>query len=279
MRADRLLLWTLTLLLAGSAALAQAQTVVRFQTTFGDVDVLLYDATTPVTVGNFLDYVVDRDYRRSFVHRSVSSPNIIQGGGFVFENGFFFVPTDLPIPLELGHSNLRGTIAMARTSEPVSATSQWFFNVSDNVALDTTGGGYTVFGEVIGGMDVVDTIRALPVYNASSIYPAFSTIPLHDFVSNPLIPDDHLVFVYRVLRVADDQCGDLNDDLIVDDLDPDLLSQHLADPAGFPLTAAGLDKCDAIGVAGACDVQDLAVLRRALAGYTPEIAPVCFATL
>ena len=69
-----------------------------------------------------------------------------------------------PIKLEVGngHSNLRGTVAMARTSNPDSATSQFFVNVVDNKRLDTTGGGYAVFGKVIKGMDVVDAIRATP---------------------------------------------------------------------------------------------------------------------
>ena len=217
MRASELLQMLLLMFwLPGPVGLAQAQTVVRFQTTFGDIDVELFDGTTPLTVANFLSYVDDRDYRRSFIHRSVGLPNVIQGGGFVFEDFFQFVPTDPPVPLELGHGNQRGTLAMARLGgQPDSATSQWYFNVSDNAFLDTSDGGFAVFGEVLDGLDVVDTIRALPVFNASGIHPALVTLPLHDFVMNPLIPVDHLVFMYRILRVADFQCGDVNDDWVV----------------------------------------------------------------
>ena len=75
--------------------------------------------------------------------------------------------------------------------------------------------------------------------------------------------------------MADFQCGDVNDDFVVDDLDPELLRDHLADPVGLPISAAGLAKCDTIDLPGSCDVQDLVVLRRALAGLFPEIAPVC----
>jgi hypothetical protein len=70
----------------------------------------------------------------------------------------------------------------------------------------------------------------------------------------PFIPDEHLVFTYRVLRVADGQCGNTNDDLVVDDLDAELLRMHLVDPLGVPLTTEGLDRCDTIGTPGGCDV-------------------------
>ena len=70
----------------------------------------------------------------------------------------------------------------------------------------------------------------------------------------PFIPDEHLVFTYRALRVADGQCGNTNDDLVVDDLDAELLRMHLVDPLGEPLTTEELDRCDTIGTPGGCDV-------------------------
>lgn len=270
----------LALAVLGAAGPTAAGTRVRFQTVLGEFDVDLFDAAAPQTVANFLRYVDDRDYRRSFVHRSVPG-FVIQGGGFTSEGGLlFFVPTDPPIPLELGSSNLRGTIAMARLAgEPDSATSQWFVNLVDNTFLDTSDGGFAVFGQVLApGMAVVDAIAAVPIFDGSGIHAALASLPLRNYTPpDPLVPDENLIFTFRVLRVADGQCGDVNDDLVVDDLDPELLRAHTADPLGTPLTPAGATKCDTIGPAGACDLQDWVVLTRALAGSEPEIAPVCAA--
>ncbi len=147
----------------------------------GDVVIELYDEQAPETVANFLDYVRDGDFNRSFIHRS--DPGfIIQGGGYAFVDGVVTpVPTDPPVVNEPGISNLRGTVAMAkRSGDPNSATSQWFINLADNSAvLDGQNGGFTVFGEVTGnGMVVVDAIAALPVWNAGS---PFTELPLRDY--------------------------------------------------------------------------------------------------
>lgn len=134
---------------------------VRFETSLGSFTVQLNPEKAPISVKNFLSYVDSGFYTGTIFHRVISS-FMIQGGGF--NEAMAKKPTEAPIQLETGKglSNLRGTIAMARTSDPNSATSQFFINVVDNGNLDSLGGGYAVFGEVIEGMDVIDQIRAVP---------------------------------------------------------------------------------------------------------------------
>ena len=112
----------------------------------------------PVTVKNFLSYVNKGYYSGTIFHRVIKN-FMIQGGGFTPD--MVKKKTDPPIVLEAqkGLSNMRGTIAMARTGNPNSATSQFFINVVNNRNLDHMGGGYAVFGKVIKGMEVVDKIR------------------------------------------------------------------------------------------------------------------------
>jgi cyclophilin family peptidyl-prolyl cis-trans isomerase len=156
---------------------AQANTIVEFDTTLGAFDVSLDDGVAPATVANFLSYVQQGAYDGTIVHRSV--PNfVIQGGGY--NDDFSPVTQSAPIAYEQGLSNLRGTIAMARTADLNSATSQWFINTVDNTSLDTAQ--YAAFGYVLGdGMKVVDAIAALPRYNLSGFAGnAFTEVPLHD---------------------------------------------------------------------------------------------------
>lgn len=141
-------------------------TVVKIDTSKGEITIELFDEDAPETVENFLNYVKDDFYRGLIFHRVIDK-FMIQGGGFkpgMIEKD---VPHD-PIQNEAkksGHRNERGTIAMARTSEPHSATSQFFINLKDNSRLDwdraDDGFGYCVFGEVIDGMDVVDEIGGI----------------------------------------------------------------------------------------------------------------------
>lgn len=140
---------------------------VRLATSLGDIVVELDAAKAPKTVENFLQYVNDRHYDGTVFHRVIGN-FMIQGGGFGAD--MQQKATRAPIPLEAsnGLKNDRGTIAMARTSNPNSATSQFFINVVDNAGLNAPspdGHGYTVFGKVVAGMDVVDKIRAVPVGN------------------------------------------------------------------------------------------------------------------
>jgi cyclophilin family peptidyl-prolyl cis-trans isomerase len=172
---------------------------VRIETTLGFVDVELFDDGAPVTVANFMNYVNDGDYDNSFFHRSMPG-FVLQGGGFTFQNNLYDnVPTDAPIVNEFdpSRSNLRGTLAMAKTAAgPDTATSQWFFNLSNNSAnLDTQNGGFTVFGRVLGdGMDVVDAISALPIYDITGIHPAFTDVPLNGYTGT-YDPANQLVFI------------------------------------------------------------------------------------
>lgn len=188
---------------------AQANTVVRFNTVLGSFDVELYDNAAPVTVQNFLGYVTRGDYDSSFFHRlarvpSASDPSgyepfVLQGGAFAYSDvdGYSYVPTLAPIVNEFdpSRSNVRGTIAMAKTSDPNSATSQFFVNLRDNSAsLDdpANSGGFTVFGHVIGnGMDVVDLLASQPSYDATGYYQngAFGELPLVGYQQgNPVEP-------------------------------------------------------------------------------------------
>lgn len=143
---------------AASTARAQdANPVVVVETSMGNFSVELNPEKAPITVKNFLKYVDDGFYAGTVFHRVIPD-FMIQGGGFTPE--MREKPNNPPIPLEAGKglSNERGTIAMARTSDPNSATSQFFVNVADNKPLDKGGGGYAVFGKVVDGLDVVDKI-------------------------------------------------------------------------------------------------------------------------
>ena len=190
----------LTLMLAALAAATPAHaTSVIIETSLGNVVVDLYEEQTPNTVANFLSYVVDGDYSDTFVHRSVPG-FVIQGGGFKWVNDAVAeVPTDAPIANEAGISNVRGTIAMAKLSgDPDSATSQWFINLDDNSSgLDAANGGYTVFGEVVSGMDVVDRIAALQIWNAGG---ALSELPLIDYPGSGNVERKHLVMTDVLLN-------------------------------------------------------------------------------
>ncbi|MDI1261491.1 peptidylprolyl isomerase [Aquabacterium sp.] len=140
---------------------ALAQTV-KLSTSEGDIVVQLDAAKAPKTVENFVQYVKSGHYNGTVFHRVIKT-FMIQGGGMTPD--MKEKTTRAPIPLESrnGLSNVRGTLAMARTSIPDSATAQFFINVKDNNFLDSAqspdGNGYAVFGKVVQGMDVVDKIR------------------------------------------------------------------------------------------------------------------------
>lgn len=148
--------------LAAPDALAQK---VRLKTTAGDIVLELDRERAPVTVDNFLNYVKLRHYDGTIFHRVIPT-FMIQGGGM--DAKMVERPTGKPIVLEAknGLNNVRGSVAMARTSFPHSATAQFFVNVVDNPFLDAAnardGNGYAVFGKVTEGMDVVDKIRQVP---------------------------------------------------------------------------------------------------------------------
>jgi peptidyl-prolyl cis-trans isomerase A (cyclophilin A) len=161
-------LLALLLVAAGSqAALAQK---VKLATSMGDVVIQLEPDKAPKTVANFVQYVKDGHYDGLVFHRVIPT-FMVQGGGY--DASMKEKATRAPIPLESrnGLSNQRGTVAMARTMVPDSASSQFFINVVDNQRLDAAnapdGNGYAVFGKVISGMEVVDKIRAVQVSDKS----------------------------------------------------------------------------------------------------------------
>jgi peptidyl-prolyl cis-trans isomerase A (cyclophilin A) len=162
------------------ASTSTSATIVEFTTSQGSFKVNLHDETTPVTVSNFLKYINDGDYNNTVVHR-VEPGFVMQAGGFEFTGDFPLnaIATDSAIKNEPVYSNVRGTIAMAKVANNEnSATSQWFVNLSDNSAgaakLDLQNGGFTVFGEVIEGMDNIDIIANIP---------SCSSIPMPDYTA------------------------------------------------------------------------------------------------
>ncbi len=151
----------------GTSVSAFAQKV-KLATSAGDIVIELDAAKAPKSVDNFLQYVKAGHYNGTVFHRVI--PNfMIQGGGMNAD--MKEKPTRAPIPLESknGLNNERGTVAMARTNDPNSATAQFFINVKDNTFLDAAnardGNGYAVFGKVVSGMDVVDKIRVVATAN------------------------------------------------------------------------------------------------------------------
>jgi cyclophilin family peptidyl-prolyl cis-trans isomerase len=138
---------------------------VIMSTSMGDIHIELDSKSAPITVENFLKYVDAKYYDGTIFHRVIGN-FMIQGGGFKEKDGSFKKQaTNPPIKNESEKTpgNERGTIAMARTSAPNSATSQFFINVVDNTFLNypNNGGGYATFGKVTKGMEVVDKIKAV----------------------------------------------------------------------------------------------------------------------
>ncbi len=178
MRKRFLLLTSVILSLATSMVLAGPQ--VRLDTSLGAITLELAEDQAPKTVENFLGYVREGFYDGTIFHRVIDG-FMIQGGGFTTD--FQQKETRPPIRNEAdnGLKNQRGTIAMARTGDPHSATAQFFINVQDNPALDyrastPQGWGYAVFGKVVDGMDVVDQIRQVPT-GAGGLGGRFSDVP------------------------------------------------------------------------------------------------------
>ncbi|OOF58714.1 peptidylprolyl isomerase [Rodentibacter genomosp. 2] len=164
--------------------------MVILHTNFGDIKLALNAEKAPITVENFLTYCKNGFYDNTIFHRIIDG-FMIQGGGM--ESGMKEKNTNAPIQNEAanGLSNKRGTIAMARTSDPHSATAQFFINVADNTFLDHRSKemfgktvvqewGYAVFGEVVEGMDVVDKIKGVKTGNKGF----HQDVPKEDVVIN-----------------------------------------------------------------------------------------------
>ena len=159
----------ITLSCLGST-LALAGPKVEFKTNAGNFVVELDDVKAPKTTANFLNYVNSGFYNGTIFHRVIDG-FMIQGGGFTADMNQ--KPTNAPVVSEAqnGLKNQTYTIAMARTSDPDSATAQFFINVNNNEALNypnAMGNGYTVFGKVISGSQTIDAIRKIPTMVASA---------------------------------------------------------------------------------------------------------------
>ena len=187
---------TVICLFLNTFPVSAASPVARFESNMGNFDVLLDPIAAPRSVDNFSAYANRGAYDASIIHRSTTYNSIdiqiVQGGGFqLVTTNLFRVPPDPSIPLEARLANTRGTLAMARGNESDSATSQWYFNVSDNPGLDFN---YAVFGRVLGtGISVVDAIGAVDVYDFGSI---FAELPL--FGPQPFFQNFVLINAIRV---------------------------------------------------------------------------------
>jgi peptidyl-prolyl cis-trans isomerase A (cyclophilin A) len=196
---------------------ARAGTLVQFRTPFGDMEVELYDQDKPVTVQNFLRYVQNGLYVNEFSHRLVPG-FVLQGGGYTLTNTIISaIPTFPPIINEYGvgnqYSNVFGTIAMAQSGgETNSATSQWFFNLTNNPALDehNSNGFFVVFGHVIQGTNILNVFNSFQYYtgiqtsnliaNEGNYYgPVFVALPL---LYPSLAPTNFVYIDITLLQVA-----------------------------------------------------------------------------
>lgn len=143
--------------------------MVTLHTNFGDITLQLDAEKAPLTVANFMKYVEEGFYDNTIFHRVIDG-FMIQGGGFTEDMGQKRCNETVKNEASNGLSNRKGTVAMARTSDPHSATAQFFININDNTFLDfksetSQGWGYCVFGEVVEGLDVVEKIKAVATGN------------------------------------------------------------------------------------------------------------------
>ena len=192
-------------LLISATNRASAGTLVTIDTNFGDIQVDLFNDVAPNTVTNFVNLVAGGNYTNTIIHRSVSN-FVIQGGGF--STTYSPISNLGQIPLEYKIDNIRGTISMARTDSPNSATSQWFISTKDNTSTLGPGGsspdGYAAFGWVLEGMDVVDAIAALPKFNYGQ---PFNELPLRNFTQEEYqegkIPDTNNTVIINSVSIAE----------------------------------------------------------------------------
>jgi cyclophilin family peptidyl-prolyl cis-trans isomerase len=189
-------------------SITAGDTLVNIQTNLpapnNDIVLMLTDSATPATVANFLQYVNSGEYNGTIIHRSIPG-FVIQGGGD--ETDGTQISTFGTIAGESSTATLKnttGTIAMALSTGPDSATSEWFINLADNSNLDDTsdGGPFTAFGSVVYGMNTVNAIAALQVVDASGISGEWSNLPLQSVPSGPPIPDNDFVIINPAVTTA-----------------------------------------------------------------------------
>ncbi|MBW2386775.1 MAG: peptidylprolyl isomerase [Deltaproteobacteria bacterium] len=199
--------------IAEPICMAGSQTdLVRFETVLGDMEVVLCSEDSPITVANFLSYVDDGSYTNDvIVHRSVQGNDctngdgicIIQGGGFFIDDQGIMdaVPAMDPIGLEGDGPHEPYSIAMARTDDPISATNQWFINVTKN----TFNNEHTVFGEVVVGRNVVDVIAAQETWRLNA--GPLSDTPLIDYPDDGSSHVPYFVYVTDIVRLPEPGAG------------------------------------------------------------------------
>jgi peptidyl-prolyl cis-trans isomerase A (cyclophilin A) len=155
---------------------------VSMQTSLGAVVLELNPTAAPLSTDNFLQYVNSKFYDNTLIHRVVTTGIFVAQGGWLTPTPAVQPGQKAAIALEVnkGLSNLKGTIAMARSADLNSATSQYFFNLADNVALDTSNGGYAVFGKVVSGAEVLDAIASVKTTTAFGLadFPASNVVVL-----------------------------------------------------------------------------------------------------
>jgi len=171
---------------------AEAFTKIIMDTSMGSIELELNSGKAPLTVVNFLKYVDTKQFDGTIFHRVIAD-FMIQGGGFTIAGDEKETLASVKNESSNGLNNSRGTISMARTNHPDSATAQFFINVADNDGLDGVAGrpGYSVFGKVVSGMDVVDAIRAVKtgqktmraLHPDGRLYPQpFQDVPMKDVI-------------------------------------------------------------------------------------------------
>ena len=208
------------LFLSLAAVLAgQTRQTVRFKTAFGNIDVQLRPDVAPKTVENFLKYVNKGAYNNSVFHRLVPD-FVLQGGGYaVSGDKLTTIAQDAAVVNEYNLSNVRGTIAMAKTDgDPNSATNQWFFNLSNSNALNLNNqnGGFTVFGQIVdaASLKVLDALAAIPVPNNTPLSSPFDQMPLINWTSGTPTAAN-FVILESITQVTTDPAPVLSDGGIV----------------------------------------------------------------
>lgn len=179
--------------------------IVIIETSMGTIKAQLHEKTAPISVENFLSYVDESFYDNTIFHRVISN-FMIQGGGFEIPES---TPKEKKSRVAIQNEskktrkNTRGTLAMARTKDPNSATNQFYINVNDNPSLDypNNGGGYAVFGEIIEGMEVVDKIKDVKTHSA----PMLNLVGNLYQVGSPKDVPVEPVFIKSIRRSASDQ--------------------------------------------------------------------------
>jgi cyclophilin family peptidyl-prolyl cis-trans isomerase len=277
---------------------SRAATIVRFNTVMGNFDIQLFDSTMPRTVQNFLEYVNADRYDGTVIHRNSDTTDtvggplrdfVIQGGGYRLHDPnppnpsatitYSSVTTNPPIADEpgggiAGPSNLRGTIAMAK-SGPNTVTSQWFINQGNNSFLDNparSDGGFSAFGMVLGnGMTVVDAIGDLPLPNdfGFSISPPFNDLPLRNFSGSAI---NHIRVANTVtvnsVTILNLPTGDFDRNGIVNQADLTILRTGYGTNAG-----AFLDDGDA-NMDGDVDGRDFLLWQRNFGQAAPFVSMI-----